>query len=601
MTTFMTANVRDWVAQIAALTEPAAIVWCDGSVAERDRLIRGMVATGTLTPVNAEHRPYSFIARSDPSDVARVEDSTYICSENEADAGPTNNWMSPTAMRATLQPLFAGAMRGRTLYVVPFSMGPVGSPLARLGVQVTDSPYVVVSMGTMTRMGADALALVEAGEPWVAAVHSVGAPLAEGQDDVAWPCNATKYISHFPESREIWSFGSAYGGNAILAKKAFALRIASVMAREEGWLAEHMLLLKVTSDAGRVFHVAAAFPSACGKTNLAMLRPTIPGWTVETIGDDIAWLAPGADGRLRAINPEAGFFGVAPGTSRATNESAMDTLWGNTIFTNVAQRDDGDVWWEGMTDTVPEHLIDWQGNDWTPASGTPAAHPNARFTVAASQCPSIADTWEQPQGVVIDAIIFGGRRATNVPLVVEARDWEHGVFMGATISSEQTAAAEGTPGELRRDPFAMLPFCGYNMADHWSHWLDMGSRLRAAGGVPRIFQVNWFRKGSDGSYLWPGFGENSRVLEWVLERVAGEAPAVSSPLGLVPAALNLSGLSLSDRALDELFEVDAASWHHEADDTEAFFSTFEGRVPAALVAQLAELRSRLGSRAARAA
>ena len=599
--TFTAPNVRDWVARIATITEPTEIVWCDGSVAERDRLIRGMVATGTLTPVNAEYRPYSFIARSDPSDVARVEDSTYICSENEADAGPTNNWRHPAAMRTTLAPLFAGAMRGRTMYVVPFSMGPVGSPLARLGVQVTDSPYVVVSMGTMTRMGADALSLVESGEPWVAAVHSVGAPLAEGQDDVAWPCNPTKYISHFPESREIWSFGSAYGGNAILAKKAFALRIASVMAREEGWLAEHMLLLKVTSNAGRVFHVAAAFPSACGKTNLAMLRPTIPGWTVETIGDDIAWLAPGADGRLRAINPEAGFFGVAPGTSRATNESAMDTLWGNTIFTNVAQRDDGDVWWEGMTDAAPEHLIDWQGNDWTPTSGTPAAHPNARFTVAASQCPSIADSWEHPQGVVIDAIIFGGRRATNVPLVVEARDWEHGVFMGATISSEQTAAAEGTPGELRRDPFAMLPFCGYNMADHWSHWLGMGERLRPAGGVPRIFQVNWFRKGADGSYLWPGFGENSRVLEWVLERVAGTAPAVSSPLGLVPAALNLSGLEISDRTLDELFEVDAHSWHLEADDTERFFASFGDRMPAALVGQLGELRSRLGSRAARAA
>ncbi len=594
-------NVHEWVDRIAALTQPDDVVWCTGSVAERDSLIRGMVATGTLTPVNAEHRPYSFIARSDPSDVARVEDSTYICSENEADAGPTNNWRSPSEMRATLEPLFTGAMRGRTMYVVPFSMGPVGSSLSRLGVQVTDSPYVVVSMGTMTRMGTDALQLVENGEPWVAAVHSVGAPLASGQDDVAWPCNQTKYISHFPEDREIWSFGSAYGGNAILAKKAFALRIASVMARDEGWLAEHMLLLKVTSDAGRVFHIAAAFPSACGKTNLAMLRPTIPGWTVETIGDDIAWLAPGADGKLRAINPEAGFFGVAPGTSRATNQTAMDTLWGNTIYTNVAQRDDGDVWWEGMTDTTPEHLIDWQGNDWTPTSGTPAAHANARFTVAASQCPSIADTWEHPQGVVIDAIIFGGRRATNVPLVVEARDWEHGVFMGATISSEQTAAAEGTPGELRRDPFAMLPFCGYNMADYWAHWLSMGESLRSTGGVPRVFQVNWFRKGADGSYLWPGFGENSRVLEWILQRVEGSTPAVASPLGMVPTSLNLDGLSISDDVMSELFSVDADSWAIEADDTETFFERFGDRVPAALYRQLAELRARLPRRGAKAA
>jgi len=594
-------NVHEWVAGITHLTQPDGVVWCTGSAAERDGLIRGMVAAGTLTPVNAEHRPYSFIARSDPSDVARVEERTYICSADEADAGPTNNWMEPTAMRATLEPLFAGSMRGRTLYVVAFSMGPAGSPLSRLGVQITDSPYVVVSMGTMTRMGAGALERVEAGEPWVAAVHSVGVPLESGQADVAWPCNETKYISHFPESREIWSFGSAYGGNAILAKKAFALRIASVMARDEGWLAEHMLLLKVTSDAGRVFHVAAAFPSACGKTNLAMLRPTIPGWTVETIGDDIAWLARGADGRLRAINPEAGFFGVAPGTSRATNETAMDTLWGNTIFTNVAQRDDGDVWWEGMTDTAPQHLIDWQGNDWTPDLTTTAAHPNARFTVAASQCPTIADSWDDPCGVVIDAIVFGGRRATNVPLVVEARDWEHGVFMGATISSEQTAAAEGTPGQLRRDPFAMLPFCGYNMADYWAHWLSMGSQLRSSGGVPRIFQVNWFRKSADGSFLWPGFGENSRVLEWILERVAGEAPAVTSPLGLMPVALNLDGLSVADSAMDELFSVDPSSWQIEADDTEAFFGEFGDRVPPALYRQLDELRARLPHREAKVA
>jgi phosphoenolpyruvate carboxykinase (GTP) len=586
-------EVAAWVDRIAAHTKPDSVVWCTGSTVERDGLIHAMVEAGTLIPVNPEYRPYSFIARSDPSDVARVEDSTFVCSEDRSDAGPNNNWRDPTEMRGIISDLFDGAMRGRTMYVVPFSMGPIGSPLAKLGVQLTDSPYVVVSMGLMTRMGTAALAAIASGQPWVPAVHSVGAPLAPGQSDVPWPCNSVKNISHFPETLEIWSYGSAYGGNALLAKKAFALRIASVMARDEGWLAEHMLLLKVTSDRGRVFHVAAAFPSACGKTNLAMLKPTIPGWTVETIGDDIAWLGQGADGRLRAINPEAGFFGVAPGTSRATNETAMETIWGNTIFTNVAVRDDGDVWWEGMTDSVPDHLTDWRGEDWTPLSGTPAAHPNARFTVAASQCPTIADSWEDPQGVVIDAIIFGGRRASNVPLVVEARDWEHGVFMGATISSEQTAAAEGAVGELRRDPFAMLPFCGYNMADYFSHWLAMGSKLRQAGRMPRIFQVNWFRKDDDGSYLWPGFGENSRVLEWILERVAGEAEAVNSPLGMMPTSLNVDGLAVS---LEKLFAVDTDSWLAEASATEEYFATFGDRMPAALYRQLAELRSRLSAR-----
>jgi phosphoenolpyruvate carboxykinase (GTP) len=554
-----------------------------------------MVESGTLIQLNPEHRPYSFLARSDASDVARVEERTFISSTHESDAGPNNNWREPEEMRATLKNLFAGSMRGRTLYVVPFSMGPVGSPLARLGIQLTDSPYVVVSTGIMTRMGSVALAAITDDVRWVRAVHTVGAPLAAGAGDVTWPCNETKYISHFPETREIWSFGSAYGGNALLAKKSFALRIASVMAREEGWLAEHMLLLKITSPQGRAFHVAAAFPSACGKTNLAMLRPTIPGWVVETIGDDIVWMGIGDDGRLRAINPEAGFFGVAPGTGPATNATAIETLWGNTIFTNVALRDDGDVWWEGLTDSAPEHLIDWQGNHWSPTSGTLAAHPNSRFTVAASQCPSISDNWEDPRGVAIDAIIFGGRRATNVPLVVEARDWEHGVFIGATISSERTAAAEGTIGELRRDPFAMMPFCGYNMADHWSHWLSMGERLRSSGTMPRIFQVNWFRKGDEGEYLWPGFGENSRVLAWMLDRVAGRVSAHDGPLGLVPhdGGITMDGLDLPDNAWEQLFAVDPQSWLDEVDSTEEFFATYGARVPDAVNRQLTVLRERL--------
>ncbi len=588
--------VVSWVEQIAAITLPDDIVWCDGSIAEWDRLAHEMVEAGTFTRINAEHRPYSFLARSDPDDVARVEDRTFICSEREEDAGPTNNWRAPGEMRVTLDGLFYGSMRGRIMYVVPFSMGPLGSPLAKLGVQITDSPYVVASTGIMTRMGTAALNLIGDTTPWVHAVHSVGAPLAMGEADVAWPCNKTKYISHFPETREIWSYGSAYGGNALLAKKAFALRIASVIARDEGWLAEHMLLIKVTNPRGRVFHIAAAFPSACGKTNLAMMVPTIPGWKVETIGDDIAWLGRGEDGRLRAINPEAGFFGVAPGTGYSTNATAMDTIWGNTIFTNVAMRDDGDVWWEGMTDKAPDHLTDWEGRSWSPASGRPAAHPNSRFTVAARQCPSIAGEWEDPRGVVIDAIIFGGRRATNVPLVVEARDWEHGVYLGATISSERTAAAEGTIGELRRDPFAMGPFCGYNMADHWAHWLSVGAALRTTGSVPRVFQVNWFRKGADGSFLWPGFGENSRVLEWILERVDGKLAAQESPLGLIPRRedINIDGLDVSESDLDELFAIDRDSWLTEADSTERFFNTFEGRVPAAVTNQLAVLREKLG-------
>jgi len=583
-----------WVDELAALLQPAAVHWVDGSRGENEALLRGMVDEGKLIKLNPEWRPGSYLARSHPSDVARTEARTFIASEREEDAGPTNNWIAPDEIRGILNPLFEGAMRGRTMYVVPFSMGAVGGPLSHIGVQITDSAYAVTSIGIMTRVGADVLREIAGGAPWVKTVHSVGAPLAPGEQDVAWPCNDEKYIVHFPDTLEVWSFGSGYGGNAILAKKCFALRIASVIGRKEGWLAEHMLLIRVIDPAGKAYHVAAAFPSACGKTNLAMLRPTIPGWRVETLGDDIAWLRPGDDGRLWAINPEAGFFGVAPGTGQSTNVTAVETLWGNTIFTNVALRPDGDVWWEGLTDEPPAELTDWEGNPWTPAMGRPAAHPNSRFTVSAAQCPQIADDWDAPQGVPLDAILFGGRRATNVPLVVEATDWTHGVFMGSNISSERTAAAEGTVGELRRDPFAMLPFCGYNMADYFGHWLEVGQKLRF-DRAPRIFQVNWFRKGSDGRFLWPGFGDNSRVIDWIIRRIDGQVPAVDSPIGRLPRTddLNLAGLDVSQADLDELFAIDPDSWTREADLTEEFYAQFEGRVPAALQAELAALRYRL--------
>ena len=595
------ATLKRWVTSIADLTDPEEIIWCDGSEAEAQRINNLLVKNETFTKLNPKIRPNSYLARTDPADVARVESRTFICSENEEDAGPTNNWMDPESMRVELKEKFAGSMRGRKMYVIPFSMGPVGSPLARYGVEISDSPYVVASMKVMARVSKQVVQKIADGADWVPAVHSVGVPLIDQAgnqlEDTPWPCNPENvYVVQFPETREIWSYGSGYGGNSLLGKKAMALRIGSVLAKQEGWLAEHMLLIRVTTDQNQKYHMAAAFPSACGKTNLAMLQSQMPGWKVETLGDDIVWMSPNAKGKIRAINPENGLFGVAPGTGLSTNLAAVNSMREGAIFTNVASTADGDVWWEGLTDTPPKNLADWQGNAFDPESGQLAAHPNSRFCFPIDQVETLSDNWADPEGVELDAIIFGGRRATNVPLVIKSFSWDHGVFLGATIASEQTAAAEGPVGKLRRDPFAMLPFCGYNMADYFSHWLSFADKLDAKD-LPTVFQVNWFRKDQNGKFLWPGFAENMRVIQWIVGQLEGKDTGSVSAIGTLPKSdsLNLEGLSTTAEQMEQLLDVDSDSWGVEAADIEGFFEEFGDRFPKQLVDQLGELKQRLSA------
>jgi phosphoenolpyruvate carboxykinase (GTP) len=591
-------EVLDWVVEVAELTTPDEVVWCDGSQDEWDRLTTELVDAGTYVRLDPAKKPNSFYAASDPDDVARVEERTFICSVDPADAGVTNNWMDPAEMKATMRELYRGCMRGRTMYVIPFCMGPTNAERPMLGVEISDSAYVVTSMHIMTRMGPEVIRLLDGDTDWVPALHSVGAPLEPGQQDVPWPCNTTKYITHFPEERTIWSFGSGYGGNALLGKKCYSLRIASAMARDEGWLAEHMLILKLISPEEKVYYVAAAFPSACGKTNLAMLEPTVPGWRVETLGDDIAWMRFGEDGRLYAVNPEAGFFGVAPGTNWKTNPNAMRTIErGNSLFTNVALTDDGDIWWEGM-EGKPEHATSWKGKDWSPANGDagePAAHPNSRYCTPMSQCPILAPEWEDPNGVPISAILFGGRRKTTIPLVNESFDWQHGTFLGATLSSEKTAAAAGTVGQVRRDPMAMIPFIGYNVGDYFQHWVDVGKGADA-DKLPRIFYVNWFRRGDDGRFLWPGFGENGRVLKWIIERLEGKAAASETPIGHVPTAdqIDTDGLSEPAEDIEASLHVDLEEWKAEIPLIEEWFDTIGDKLPTSMRDELAALKQRLG-------